>query len=375
MVVAVSISLMFVCVLLAAGGIALEREEHTLARLVRGSPTPSPSPSHRGTRCRVGGALISREPLIAEKLLLAAGCAAVVAFAMLAGIGAFVGLEWGRVGQWLVALAARRAGVRRAGGGDRRARPRGSRGLAAGLPAVAAARLPGARPRGRGSGRACTTRSARSRSCSPTRPPCRRSTRPSTGSSPGPRRLARAPVRADRAVRRAWRGSGCGGWSDWSRPAAPGQRPRREYGAAGVGDPTHPTLVRGTPTARPAGVSSTDVAFPQTRMRRLRASPALRGLVRETELRAGQLVLPLFVEERPGPAPSGSATALPGLKRLSIPEAVEAAREAARLGLGAVLLFGIPAEKDAQGSSAWDGRRRGAAVRARAQGTRCRSCS
>jgi ABC-type multidrug transport system permease subunit len=84
-VVAVSVSLMFVCVLLAAGGVALEREEHTLARLVRG--------------------LVSREQLIAEKLLLAAGCAAVVAFAMLAGIGAFVGLDWGRVGQWLAALA------------------------------------------------------------------------------------------------------------------------------------------------------------------------------------------------------------------------------------------------------------------------------
>jgi ABC-type multidrug transport system permease subunit len=88
-VVAVTISLMFVCVLLAAGGIALEREEHTLSRLVRGAP----------------GALLSRERLIAEKLLLAAGCALVVAFAMLAGIGAFVGLEWSRVGQWLIALA------------------------------------------------------------------------------------------------------------------------------------------------------------------------------------------------------------------------------------------------------------------------------
>jgi ABC-2 type transport system permease protein len=84
-VVAVSISLMFICVLLAAGGIALEREEHTLARLTRG--------------------LVSRELLIAQKLLLAAGCALVVAFAMLAGIGAFVGLEWGRVAQWLAALA------------------------------------------------------------------------------------------------------------------------------------------------------------------------------------------------------------------------------------------------------------------------------
>ncbi len=105
------------------------------------------------------------------------------------------------------------------------------------------------------------------------------------------------------------------------------------------------------------------MAFPQTRMRRLRASPALRGLVRETELRAGQLVLPLFVEEgsadvpagmsvRPGPGESPAA--LPALERLSIAAAVEEARAVAQLGIAAVLLFGIPAEKDAQGSSAWD---------------------
>jgi ABC-type transport system involved in cytochrome c biogenesis permease component len=104
-VVAVSISLMFVCVLLAAGGIALEREEHTLARLVRSSPNPSPPSSSRSTSRRGRGALITREALIAQKLLLAAGCALVVAFAMLAGIGAFVGLEWSRVGQWMAALA------------------------------------------------------------------------------------------------------------------------------------------------------------------------------------------------------------------------------------------------------------------------------
>jgi hypothetical protein len=103
-VVAVSISLMFVCVLLAAGGIALEREEHTLARLVRSSPNPTAS-SVTDTPRRGGGALITRESLIAQKLLLAAGCALVAAFAMLAGIGAFVGLEWSRVGQWLAALA------------------------------------------------------------------------------------------------------------------------------------------------------------------------------------------------------------------------------------------------------------------------------
>ena len=103
-VVAVSISLMFVCVLLAAGGIALEREEHTLTRLLRGSPSPAPATPTIASRRRAG-ALITREALIAQKLLLAAGCAVVVAFATLAGIGAFVGLEWSRVGQWLAALA------------------------------------------------------------------------------------------------------------------------------------------------------------------------------------------------------------------------------------------------------------------------------
>lgn len=86
-VVAVSISLMFICVLLAAGGIALEREEHVLARLLRGPP-----------------ALVSREGLLAEKLLLAAVCAFVAAFAMLAAVSAFVGLDWSRVAQWLAAL-------------------------------------------------------------------------------------------------------------------------------------------------------------------------------------------------------------------------------------------------------------------------------
>ncbi len=103
-VVAVSISLMFVCVLLAAGGIALEREEHTLSRLVRGTGRARGAGAADGAG-GTGGALISRELLLAEKLVLAAGCASVLAFAMLAGIGAFVGLEWSRVGLWLVALA------------------------------------------------------------------------------------------------------------------------------------------------------------------------------------------------------------------------------------------------------------------------------
>jgi ABC-type Na+ efflux pump permease subunit len=91
-VVAVSVSLMFVCVLLAAGSVALEREEHTLARLIRSPPGASRS-------------LISREALLAEKTLLAAACAFVIALAMLAGIGAFVALDWSRAGLWLAALA------------------------------------------------------------------------------------------------------------------------------------------------------------------------------------------------------------------------------------------------------------------------------
>jgi porphobilinogen synthase len=96
------------------------------------------------------------------------------------------------------------------------------------------------------------------------------------------------------------------------------------------------------------------MAFPQTRLRRLRASPSLRGLVRETDLRAGQLVLPLFISET-APDREDIAT-MPGVQRLSIAAAIAEAGEAAGLGLGAVLLFGLPREKDSEGSSAWDGK-------------------
>ena len=94
------------------------------------------------------------------------------------------------------------------------------------------------------------------------------------------------------------------------------------------------------------------MAFPQTRMRRLRASSSLRGLVRETELRAGQLVLPLFVSED-GPPRQPIAT-LPGVERLSISALLDEAHEVAALGVAAVMLFGVPAAKDPEGSGAWD---------------------
>src|SRR5882672_4028797 len=94
------------------------------------------------------------------------------------------------------------------------------------------------------------------------------------------------------------------------------------------------------------------MAFPQTRMRRLRASASLRGLVRETQLAAERLVLPMFVAEA-GPQRDPIAT-MPGVGRMSVSAAVEEAREAAALGIPAVMLFGVPAEKDELGSGAWE---------------------
>ena len=93
--------------------------------------------------------------------------------------------------------------------------------------------------------------------------------------------------------------------------------------------------------------------FPATRLRRLRATPVLRNLVRETRLTPADMVLPLFVEAGPsaGRTPIGS---LPGIDRLSISAAVQEAGEAAALGLPAVLLFGIPEHKDGEGTGAYD---------------------
>jgi len=94
------------------------------------------------------------------------------------------------------------------------------------------------------------------------------------------------------------------------------------------------------------------MAFPQTRMRRLRSTASLRGLVRETELRAGQLVLPLFISEVS--SSREPVATLPGIERLSIAAALEEVREVAALGIGGVMLFGIPASKDPEGTGAWD---------------------
>jgi porphobilinogen synthase len=92
--------------------------------------------------------------------------------------------------------------------------------------------------------------------------------------------------------------------------------------------------------------------FPQTRLRRLRATHALRGLVRETRLDPGDFVYPMFVAH--GIDRREPIAAMPGIDHLSIAHAVIEAGEAASLGIPAVLLFGLPASKDEEGSGAWD---------------------
>ncbi|MGI8921042.1 MAG: ABC transporter permease [Solirubrobacteraceae bacterium] len=82
--VAVTVSLEFICVLLGAGMLALEREENALARLLRG--------------------LVRRLELIVEKVLLAAACGGLAGLAMLLGLAAFVGIDWGRAPLWVLAL-------------------------------------------------------------------------------------------------------------------------------------------------------------------------------------------------------------------------------------------------------------------------------
>jgi porphobilinogen synthase len=91
--------------------------------------------------------------------------------------------------------------------------------------------------------------------------------------------------------------------------------------------------------------------FPATRLRRLRKTGVLRELVRETTLTPADLVYPMFVQLGEGRTP---VEAMPGVERVSISHAVEEAGEAHALGIPAVLLFGVPAEKDEQGSGAYD---------------------
>jgi len=89
-------------------------------------------------------------------------------------------------------------------------------------------------------------------------------------------------------------------------------------------------------------------AFPVTRLRRLRRTGALRDLVRETEVSLDDLVLPLFVA--PEPLPNER---LPALSRHTVDGLVREVEEVVRVGVGSVILFGIPEDKDDEGSGAW----------------------
>ena len=91
------------------------------------------------------------------------------------------------------------------------------------------------------------------------------------------------------------------------------------------------------------------MSFPATRLRRLRRTAALRSLARETRLDLDDLVFPLFV----GPV-SQQNEALPALGRFSVEDLVGEAEELRRLGVAAVLLFGIPEDKDEEGTGAWE---------------------
>ncbi len=93
-------------------------------------------------------------------------------------------------------------------------------------------------------------------------------------------------------------------------------------------------------------------AFPQLRLRRLRRTEALRALVRETSVDAGDMVYPLFIVE--GHGIKQEISAMPDIFHFSQDRLEDEVREIAGLGIPAVILFGIPDHKDETGSSAWD---------------------
>ena len=92
--------------------------------------------------------------------------------------------------------------------------------------------------------------------------------------------------------------------------------------------------------------------YPITRLRRLRRSEAMRSLVRETHLEPSALIYPLFL--CPGEGVRREIGSMPGVFNLSVDEAVKEAEAAAALGIGGLLLFGLPESKDEEATGAWD---------------------
>ena len=96
------------------------------------------------------------------------------------------------------------------------------------------------------------------------------------------------------------------------------------------------------------------MTFPTTRLRRLRMTESIRDMVRETRLTPGQFIYPLFVV--PGNGVKKEISSMPGNYQMSIDELVEESRRIKALGVGGIMLFGIPAHKDEIASSAYDGK-------------------
>jgi porphobilinogen synthase len=94
------------------------------------------------------------------------------------------------------------------------------------------------------------------------------------------------------------------------------------------------------------------MSFPANRMRRMRRNQALRDLVRETSLEPGDLIYPLFI--CPGKGVRNPIGSMPGVFNLSVDEAVREAEESAELGIGGLLLFGLPESKNETGTGAWE---------------------
>src|SRR5437763_10590201 len=93
------------------------------------------------------------------------------------------------------------------------------------------------------------------------------------------------------------------------------------------------------------------MSYPETRPRRLRRTPSLRRMVRETTLDPASFIYPLFV--CPGKGVRREISSLPGQYQFSADEVVREAEEAAKLGIPSVILFGLPEKKDEVGSEAW----------------------
>jgi len=94
------------------------------------------------------------------------------------------------------------------------------------------------------------------------------------------------------------------------------------------------------------------MSFPQSRLRRLRRSEPLRALVRETILDPGDFIYPLFI--CPGEGVRREVSSMPGVFNFSVDQALREAEQAAALGIGGLLLFGLPESKNETGSGAWD---------------------